>query len=436
MNTSIHPTARTITWPSLRQITRAIGIGLLRCLVLLMPSLAALFVALLPIGTAVPTPIWILLAAADVVLITTLFWFKWASRVIGAAIAGSLGIMLLAIATSQAYASTPPITDAQGKPIPNSIATLEKVNLNGSQQWITIRGKNVNNPVLLYLGMGGPGGGGFATRGLFEPLEDHFVVVSWDEPGTGKSYNAVPISTLTPERFIADAHALTQMLRTRFHQDKIYVYGVSWTSILGIWLVQQYPDLFYAYIGNGQMVNTTENDMMGYQLALDYLTERGDTATAETLRRNGSPPYTGKGLVNKYLAYIDVLNDYMGAPRYALVVPIIPLFAPEYGLVDKMNHTRGLIESFEVVYPQLKDLDFTTQAAKLDVPVYLLVGRHDVNAMSSLVERYYSRLQAPHKELIWLEAGHGLNGENLGQFVDVMVNKVLAETYPKSNEPY
>ncbi len=415
----------------MRRIVRASGIGLLRCLVLLVPILAALLVALLPIGTAVPTPIWILFAAADVVLITALFWFKWTPRAIGAAIAGSLVIMLLAIATSQVFAATPPITDAQGKPLMGSIATLEKVNLNGSEQWITIRGKNVNNPVLLYLGMGGPGGGGFATRGLFEPLEDHFVVVSWDEPGTGKSYNAVPISTLTPERFIADAHALTQLLRARFHQDKIYVYGVSWTSILGVWLVQQYPDLFYAYIGNGQMVNTTQTDVMGYQLALNYLTERGDTETAAVLRRNGPPPYTGEGLVNKYLAYIDVLNDYMGAPRYALVVPIVPLFAPEYGLVDKVNHTRGLIESFAVVYPQLKDLDFTTQVAKLDVPVYLLVGRHDVNAMSSLVERYYSVLQAPRKELIWLEAGHGLNGENLGQFVDVMVNKVLPETYPK-----
>ncbi len=39
-----------------------------------------------------------------------------------------------------------------------------------------------------------------------------------------------------PERFISDAYALTQMLRARFHQDKIYVYGVSWTSILGVWL--------------------------------------------------------------------------------------------------------------------------------------------------------------------------------------------------------
>ena len=68
--------------------------------------------------------------------------------------------------------------------------------------------------------------------------------------------------------------------------------------------------------------------------------------------------------------------------------------------MDKINHTRGLIRSFEVVYPQLQDIDFTTQAAKLDVPVYIFVGRDDVNAMSSLVEEYFNILEAPHKELI------------------------------------
>ena len=120
----------------------------------------------------------------------------------------------------------------------------------------------------------------------------------------------------------------------------------------------------------------------------------------------------------------------MGAPRYTLVVPIIPFLAPEYGLVDKINHTRGLMESFEVVYPQLKDLDFITQAARLEVPVYFFVGRNDVNAMSSLVEDYFNVLDASKKELIWLDGGHGLDGSNLGQFADTMVSKVLPETYP------
>lgn len=395
-----------------------------RILAFLVVLILCLPVFLLPISTAVPVAVWIVLMVLAIGLIILQF------RRPGAALAGTLIVCILAVLASQSFAATPAIKDANGQVVPGSIATLEKVNLNGTEQWITIRGYDTHKPVLLYLGMGGPGGGGFATRSLFEPLEDEFVVVAWDEPGTGKSYHAMPFSELTPQRFVEDAHALTLMLRERFHQDKIYIYGVSWTSILGIWLIRQYPDLYYAYIGNGQMVNTTENDIMGYELALQYLADKGDTAGVEKLRSNGPPPYSGNDLVNKYLAYIDVLNDYMGAPRYALVVPIVPFLAPEYGYVDKVDHTRGLIESFRVVYPQLSDLDFTTQANNLEVPVYIFLGRHDVNAMTSLVERYYKVLEAPHKELIWLEAGHGLDAANLPLFEDVMVNKVLAETYP------
>jgi pimeloyl-ACP methyl ester carboxylesterase len=120
----------------------------------------------------------------------------------------------------------------------------------------------------------------------------------------------------------------------------------------------------------------------------------------------------------------------MNMPRFTVVVPIVPFMAPEYGYVDKINHTRGLIESFQAVYPQLKDLDFMIQAPKLEVPVYFFVGRNDVNAMHTIVEEYYSMLEAPHKELIWLQGGHGLDGSNIGQFTDVMINKVKAETYP------
>jgi len=261
-------------------------------------------------------------------------------------------------------------------------------------------------------------------------LEDHFVVVNWDQPNTGKSYSDVPPAQLTPQRYVSDAHALTQMLRTRFHQEKIYVLGDSWGTILGIKLVQHHPELFYAYIGNGQMVNTTENDVMGYQLALRYAAQQGDTATVDTLHQNGPPPYVGDGMAWKYLAYMNVLNSYMGEMDYRLSILMLPWFAPEYGLLDKVNYLRGLYETYTFLYPQLKDLDFTTQANKLEVPVYFFEGRKDVNAMTSLVEHYYSGLQAPHKELIWSSSGHGISGADPNQVGDVMVNHVLKQTWP------
>ena len=103
-----------------------------------------------------------------------------------------------------------------------------------------------------------------------------------------------------------------------------------------------------------------------------------------------------------------------------------PINESEYGLVDKVNWLRGLMDIFNVVYPQLKDLDFTTQAAELEVPVYFLAGRYDVNAMASLVERYYDVLDAPYKELIWFEkSGHPPLYSEASKVVDVMVNHIM-----------
>jgi pimeloyl-ACP methyl ester carboxylesterase len=425
MNTYAHPITHSARLPFLARLTRGTGIVLLWILTAIMVVLLAVPVALLPVATAVPAAIWTLLAIADIALVVALVRF---ARMRYAVLGAFVVVAALAVAASQLFAATPPILGADGTPLPGSIATLEKVNLGGSEQWITIRGKDVTKPVLLYLGIGGPGAGGFPAGALtLAPLEDHFVVVNWDQPGTGKSYDAVPISTLTVERFVSDAHELTQLLQARFHQDKIYVLGLSWGTILGTKLVQQYPDLFYAYVGTGQMVNTTENDRLGYQLAIELAAERGDTKTVDTLRRNGPPPYAGEGMAGKYMAYNNVLFDHMGSLRIEQVLVLVPQFAREYGLVDKVNFARGLIDSYPVLYPQLRDLDFTIQAPKVDVPMYFLVGRRDVNAMASLVERYYTVLDAPHKELIWLDSGHGAGA---GEILDAMVNHVLVMSAP------
>lgn len=383
-------------------------VGVLAFVLLVVP------VVLLPFVTAVPLPVWGLLAAVDVGAIAVWVWKGRTGRlwwsVLGTALAGAL----FAVLASQVFAATPPIVDGEGRPVAGSIAALEKVNLNGSEQWITIRGQDTTKPVLIYLGIGGPGAGGMpASAMMFGPLEKEFVVVNWDQPGTGKSYEAVPIQSLTVQRFVDDAHELVMQMRARFHQDKVYVFGLSWGTILGTKLIQQYPDLFYAYVGNGQMVNTTENDRSGYALAVRLMEEKGETGTLNTLIRNGPPPYSGPGMADKYRVYNNVLFAYMGSPSLEQVMVLVPMFAREYGFADKVNFARGLLDGYPVVYEQLRDLDFIQQAAKLDVPVYFLAGKNDVNAVSSIVERYYNVLEAPHKELIWSEEGHGASTEEI-----------------------
>lgn len=413
---------------------KRISCTLVRALLLIFGLLLCLPVVLLPFTTSVPVWIWIWLAITDVVLIILQFRLKPSWRGIAVSLPGIVGIGLLAIAASQYFATTPSITDIHANRMPGSIAAMEMVSLNGSEQWISIRGADVNNPVLLFLA-GGPGGSQLATaRRALGGLEEHFVVVNWEQPGSGKSFGAVKLSTLTPERYINDGLALVAYLRDRFDEEKVYVLGESWGSALGIWMVQREPESFHAFIGTGQMVSFLETDLMCYEFALNLAQERGDIEKVEKLKQQGPPPYYGDGVAMKESAFLMETFNYMNAnPAIADdgFNTFQDLASPEYGLYDKVNWVRGVLNTMDVVYPQLWEVDLRQQASQLEVPVYFLLGRHDVNAPPVITEEYYAILEAPHKELIWFErSGHNPWVTESARFVDVIVNTVLAQNQP------
>lgn len=417
----------------LRRNLQRLGWGILTLTLIVFSLLSTIPVALLFVTTAVPVIFAIVLVALDMGILAAFFYLERTfSTHIGTTIALIL-VSVLAVYLSQVHASTPPITK------PNSIATLEIVDLNGSEQWITIRGQDVNNPVLLFLA-GGPGGSELVmTRKYLGGLEEHFTIVNWDQPGTGKSYLAADFGTISPEKYVSDAYELTQYLRQRFHQDKIYVFGESWGSILGIWLVQDYPELYHAFISTGQMVDVVENDTEMYEFAIQLLTEQGRTEDVEQMRRIGPPPYPAETLLNSFGASNNVLNSYMDTHAHGEGIGhnllLDSLGAQEYGLLDKVHWLLGLAQTFTTVYPQVYDVDFRTQATQLNVPVYFIKGRWDVNASNALLEEYFDILDAPHKELIWFEdSAHTPMWDEPDHFIDVMVNTILTETSPPKRD--
>lgn len=398
--------------------------------VLILMIILSLPVILLPLITAVPFWIWIPLALAVLFLIIFQFVSKpvRTRRIIG--ITGMLIIAVLAVVASQFFASTPPIVDSNGQQIPNAIASLEKVTINDSDQWITIRGQNKENPVLLFLS-GGPGGSQLVTeRRALGKLEESFIVVNWDQPGAGKSYNAVDQKALTVDRYVNDGLALAAYLRDRFQKEKIFLLGESWGSALGVWMIQKEPDLFYAFGGTGQMVAFLENDLKCYQFAIDQARERGDTKKIQALEKQGPPPYYGKGTALKESAFLLETFRYMNADPDISddgFNTLQDLAGHEYGLLDKVNWFRGLLYTLDIVYPQLWEVDFRIQAPALEIPVFFLIGRHDVNAPPDLTEAYYQILKAPKKELIWFErSGHNPWVTEADLFSEVLVDRFLS----------
>lgn len=336
--------------------------------------------------------------------------------VLGMGIIAAVGIIFVLF--TQLTAATPKITKE------NSIAELREVRLNGRKEWISLRGENRDKPLLLFLA-GGPGGSQLAaTRYELAELEKNFVVVNWEQPGAGKSYSAIAKKQLTPEIYVKDGTALVRSLLKEFKQEKLYLMGESWGSALGVFMVKERPELYHAFMGTGQMVAFEETEKIDYALAMKLAKENGDQKVVDTLLKNGEPPYYGKAVTVKSSAYLNYLSQAMAKNpeiQNAGFATLRDLSAKEYGLLDKVNYLRGILQTFNHVYPQLYGIDLRKDYPKLEVPVYFLLGKHDLNAPTSLVEDYYEKLEAPEKEIIWFEhSGHNPWMNEPERFVEVV----------------
>lgn len=320
-------------------------------------------------------------------------------------------ILMVFVYVTQIMAYTPKIKDSNGNEIQGSIAKLEKVNINGRDEWISIRGVNEDAPIILFLA-GGPGGTQMAsTRYELAELEKHFVVVNWDQPGSGKSYHSIKRSELNVDTYIEDGIILTQYLQKRFEKEKIYLIGESWGSALGIFLISEKPEYYCGFIGTGQMVDFEETEILDYYKAIELAKNNGNDSLVEKLESQGEPPYIDGNIALKSATYLSYLSsNMMSNPEiYGGYHTFRDMVSSEYGIIDSLSYFLGLMNTFNVVYPQLYDTDLREDYINLKVPVYFFIGRHDINSPTVLAEEYYNKLNAPSKEFVWFEhSGHGV----------------------------
>ncbi|HEY4554662.1 MAG TPA: alpha/beta hydrolase, partial [Bacillaceae bacterium] len=303
------------------------------------------------------------------------------------------------------------------------INSLEIVHLNESKQWVYIRSKSEGNPLLLFL-HGGPGAAQiYCTRKYFQELENHFIVVDWDQRGSGKSYDKkIASDNLSIGQYVEDVKALAEMLKKRFNKEKIYLVGHSWGSVIGLLAAQQYPQHFKCYIGIGQVVNMLEGEKRGYSFLLEQTRAMNDRSTYKKLLKIGPPPYSSfyktaifRQALDRYGGYqyqktTSVWNDYLKEM----------LASKEYSLSDIINWFKGTNFLVKYFRDELLTVDFMEQVKDLDVPVYFLAGSYDYITPSSLVEELYERMECPLKKMIFFEnAAHDLHFEKPQQFLEV-----------------
>jgi proline iminopeptidase len=344
-----------------------------------------------------------------------------------------LGVWIIVAAGLSACTSfdTKPIVDQTGVPVPGSVARLERITLGGVPQWILIRGYSANNPILLKL-HGGPGQAEMATVGLNHLLEKDFVVVEWDQRGSGKSADSIdPTAAMNVEQFVADTLELSELLLNRFHRKKLILVGHSWGSVVGLRAVQKRPDFYQAFVSTGQIANYSEGLRVGYDFLIGEAVSRNNAAALHDLQQIGPPPYSGSDSKAKREVYGRWLMDF-GAlwhsdesfDRVRWMISSV-----EYSWPEKLRYSRASERAFDLLLPSLLSIDLSLAVPTVEIPVYFAAGRHDNMAPTKVSHAYFSRLVAPRKEWVWFEnSAHFPQWEEVQKFHDLLADKVLPET--------
>jgi proline iminopeptidase len=292
---------------------------------------------------------------------------------------------------------------------PNGVQETFEVVLGGARQVVNVRGNDRANPILLFV-HGGPGAVEMPIDWAFQrPWEDFFTVVQWDQRGAGRSF---PLNdpkalapTLTPERYRDDAIELIELLCRKYAKRKILLLGHSWGSVVGLSVAIKRPDLLYAYIGMGQVIDFRDNEQVGYQWTLEQARKDHNAEALRELEALRPYPAPGPFDVNKMTterkwsihygalaAGRDNADFYFHAPRLS------PLYTED----DRKAADEGSAFTIATLFPKLAAISFK-DVHRVAVPVFLFMGRHDYTTPWPIAEAWLDRLKAPGKAMVWFD---------------------------------
>ena len=308
---------------------------------------------------------------------------------------------------------------------PNGIDEAMFVPIGDSEQWITIRGQDRTNPVVLLI-HGGPGAAMAPFALSFLPYEQAYTVVQWDQPGAAKTFRRARgkiAPDLTIEDVAADGIAVAEFLKTHLRTEKMILLGWSWGSIVGIEMARARPDLFAAYVGTGQVANMQAGEAMVYSRVLAKAREQRNAQAISELEAIGPPPYDSQAELGTQREWASVLAG-EGTPA-AQIVGLLA-FAPHYSMGDVLSYLRGFRASenhfvgLEMDGPLL-DVDFPATATAFRVPIIFIQGTEDDFTPAELARVYLDQITAPQKAFVPIEgAGHSALIANSEEFLAAM----------------
>ena len=297
--------------------------------------------------------------------------------------------------------------------------------LGGIEQWISIKGENRRNPVLLVV-HGGPGEAQWPQSEIYRPWQKAFTVVQWDQRGAGHTYGRYGKHTpeVTLERIATDGIELARYLCRTLHKPKIIVLGHSWGSIVGVRMVQLTPALFAAYVGTGQVASWSASVNSQFELLRAKALRDGDEVTIKQFAAIGRPDPTN---AEQYFAFSRGLRAAMAPSDQAWLQSLrgqasrLRASDPR----DFQNLLDGMDFSARQVLADQMRTDLPTTANRLDTAFFVIQGEDDVVTPTKAALDYCEHITAVKKACTAIPgAGHFAFMTAAGDFLAVLTDKV------------
>jgi pimeloyl-ACP methyl ester carboxylesterase len=314
---------------------------------------------------------------------------------------------------------------------PRGISERRYVMLGGIPQWITIRGQDRSNPVLLFV-HGGPGDvtscWGYA---VFAPWERQFTVVQWDQRGAGrtlrKSGPAIA-KTLTVDRMARDGVELAVYLHQRFGK-KIVVVAHSFGTLLAVQMVQRRPDLFVAYVGTGQVADEPRNYSAAYDALLAKARSVRNQQALKELTEIGPPPYSsyvGYGVQRNWS------NAFEGSDWFLAGTLVRTIEAPGCSPQDAVDSDDGQLLSGQTLFSQTRSMGPKQLGLRFAVPMFFFQGAEDFSTPTALALEYFREIRAPRKAFIAIP-----HGGHFSVFIhsDTFLHELVTRVRPLAGPP-
>jgi len=313
---------------------------------------------------------------------------------------------------------------------PSGVERYEYVPIGGIGQFISMRGQDRANPVLLVV----HGGPGFPTSGIAwwatRALEEYFTVVHWDQRGAGKTHlandPAQVAATMTPARFVDDTEELVAWLRNESGQEKIFLLGTSWGSHVGLKFALRRPEWLHAYIGMGQAIDSPESERRGYAYALAQARRTGHRQAISELESIAPYAQADAPIALEDIALERRWSDFFGgvmAYRERQVDGIAVRLAPEYSDEEARRAYEGNGFSQEYLFGDVVAVDMSAQT-RLECPLIVLAGRHDRSVNSYVAREWFDAVDAPFKHFEWFEhSAHEILAEEPGKLLVTLVQR-------------